>query len=109
MIAGEITSKGIWGLATAAVGVATLKTMWDNLVPALASGGMAYGDTIAQVGEYPGARSNPEVIAPLDKLKGMINDNGTENGMNGEVIFEIEGYKLKGILQKIDRKQNKIR
>jgi hypothetical protein len=27
------------------------------------------------VGEYPGASSNPEVIAPLDKLKGMLNTN----------------------------------
>jgi hypothetical protein len=28
------------------------------------------------VGEYPGAKSNPEVIAPLDKLKSMINGGG---------------------------------
>jgi hypothetical protein len=26
------------------------------------------------VGEYPGAKSNPEVIAPLDKLRSMISD-----------------------------------
>ena len=28
------------------------------------------------VGEYPGAKSNPEVIAPLDKLKSMIGGGG---------------------------------
>jgi hypothetical protein len=27
---------------------------------------------MAMVGEYPGARNNPEVIAPLDKLRGML-------------------------------------
>jgi hypothetical protein len=25
------------------------------------------------MGEYPNARSNPEVIAPLDKLQGLLN------------------------------------
>ncbi len=37
-----------------------------------ADGGIVSGPTHALVGEYPGARSNPEVIAPLSKLKSMI-------------------------------------
>lgn len=45
-------------------------------IPKLASGGIAYGNAIVNVGEYANARNNPEVIAPLDKLKDMI---GTEN------------------------------
>jgi hypothetical protein len=28
------------------------------------------------IGEYPGASANPEVIAPLDKLKNMIGGAG---------------------------------
>jgi len=28
------------------------------------------------IGEYPGAKSNPEVVAPLDKLKDMLGGNG---------------------------------
>ena len=39
-----------------------------------ADGGIVYGETFARVGEYAGARSNPEVIAPLDKLKNIIGD-----------------------------------
>jgi hypothetical protein len=31
---------------------------------------------MGRVGEYPGAKSNPEVIAPLDKLKSMIGGGG---------------------------------
>ncbi|MBD3284686.1 phage tail tape measure protein, partial [Candidatus Uhrbacteria bacterium] len=37
-----------------------------------AQGGLVYGETIARMGEYPGARSNPEVVAPLDKLQSYI-------------------------------------
>lgn len=41
-------------------------------IPKLADGGIAYGDTLARVGEYANARTNPEVIAPLDKLQSML-------------------------------------
>jgi hypothetical protein len=43
----------------------------------LASGGLVTGPTMALVGEGAGTTaSNPEVVAPLDKLKGMLNGNG---------------------------------
>jgi hypothetical protein len=41
-----------------------------------ASGGIVSGPTMGLIGEYPGAKSNPEVVAPLDKLKDMLGDNG---------------------------------
>jgi hypothetical protein len=44
-------------------------------IPGFASGGIVSGPTMAMVGEYPGARTNPEVIAPLDKLRSMIGGN----------------------------------
>jgi len=51
----------------------------------LASGGLVTGPTMALVGEGAGTTaSNPEVVAPLDKLKGMI------NGGNG--IQQVEVY-----------------
>jgi hypothetical protein len=44
----------------------------------MADGGLATGATLAMVGEGPGtSMANPEVIAPLDKLKSMIGDNGS--------------------------------
>lgn len=65
-----------------------------------ADGGLVYGNSIVNVGEYPGAQNNPEVIAPLDKLKGLMG-----NGINGgDVVFRIQGTELVGILNK----QNKI-
>ena len=47
---------------------------------AFAEGGIVSGPTLGLMGEYPGARSNPEVIAPLDKLKSLIGSNGANGG-----------------------------
>lgn len=51
---------------------AMLATVTAAGIPMLAEGGVATGPTLAMVGEYAGASSNPEIIAPLDKLRGMI-------------------------------------
>ena len=45
----------------------------------LAEGGIVSGPTQALIGEYPGAGSNPEVVAPLDKLKSMIGGGGNQH------------------------------
>ena len=44
-------------------------------IPRLANGGIAYGNSLVNVGEYANARSNPEVIAPLSKLKSLLPQN----------------------------------
>jgi len=67
----------------------------------LAKGGLAYGPTMATVGEYPNAKNNPEVIAPLDKLKNLL--GRTALGPS-EVKFVIEQDTLVGILTKYDNK-----
>jgi hypothetical protein len=41
-------------------------------VPALAKGGLAYAPSMAIVGDNPNAQIDPEVIAPLSKLQGMM-------------------------------------
>ncbi len=46
---------------------------------AFANGGIVSGPTMGLVGEYPGARQNPEVIAPLNKLQSMIGGAGGGN------------------------------
>lgn len=47
---------------------------------AFAEGGIVSGPTLGLVGEYPNARNNPEVIAPLDKLKGMLKTGDSSSG-----------------------------
>lgn len=70
---------------------------------AFADGGIVSGPTYALVGEYPGATNNPEVIAPLDKLRSLIQEPSKDNNMGGEVTFRIEGRHLVGILNKESR------
>ena len=70
-------------------------------MPSFADGGLVYGPTVALTGEYAGASSNPEVIAPLDKLRGMIGGSGGVAG--GEVEFRISGTTLLGVLRNAEK------
>lgn len=44
-------------------------------IPKLAKGGLAYGPTLAMVGDNRGASVDPEVVSPLSKLQDMISGN----------------------------------
>jgi hypothetical protein len=69
-------------------------------VTAFADGGIVSGPTLGLMGEYPGASSNPEVIAPLDKLKGMLKTNDS----NGFVAStSIQGRDLAIVLERYNR------
>jgi hypothetical protein len=81
----------------AAAGAAQIATIKSQ---AFAKGGIVSGPVLATVGEYAGAKTNPEVIAPLSKLKGMLGTGG------GVVRFEIEGTTLAGVLRNYSRKTN---
>jgi hypothetical protein len=86
--------------ALAALGAGIAKTAFNSLVPSFASGGIAYGPTYGMMGEYPGARQNPEIIAPLDKLKDVL----SPMPQMGEVRFVIEQDQLVGILSNYNNK-----
>ena len=66
-------------------------------VPKYAEGGIAYGKTLGVFGEYANASTNPEVVAPLSKLRDLIEPAG---GVGGEVVFRIAGRDLEGVLNK---------
>ena len=76
-------------------------------IPKFANGGIVSGPTMGLMGEYPGARSNPEVIAPLDKLKGMMGAGGQNVNVGGE--FKINGQDLVVALQRADRNRSRIK
>lgn len=59
-------------------------------IPKFADGGIVSGPTMGLMGEYAGATNNPEVIAPLDKLKSMLGDAG-----GGAQTIRVEG-RVKG-------------
>lgn len=107
----SLFANPIAGIIAGAALIATVSAAKAALqnATAFADGGIVSGPTYALVGEYSGASNNPEVIAPLDKLKGMLSDSdGTDNG-NGEVRFEIRGEVLEGILKKMNHKRNRTR
>ena len=90
---------GIWNwIAASAAGLANLTAVVGSIkaMGAFADGGVVSGPTLALVGEYAGAGSNPEVIAPLDKLRAMLNP--APGAVAGAVRFEIDGRKLVGVL-----------
>lgn len=43
-------------------------------IPSLATGGVAYGESIVRVGEYAGAAGNPELIAPQSIIQDIMAD-----------------------------------
>lgn len=73
-------------------------------IPKYAEGVIAYGPTIGLFGEYSGASTNPEVVAPLDRLKSLIGNTGG----GGTVEFRIEGRTLVGILKKENKRSSRI-
>ena len=83
-------APGMWPVAIA-VGVAAIaagtalknSASKKNPVSKFANGGIISGPTMGLMGEYPGAKTNPEVVAPLDKLKSMI---GSGSG-SGEFVL----------------------
>lgn len=97
--ASSVSSIPIVGPALAVAAVAAVLASLASL-PKFANGGIVYGPTLGLMGEYGGASSNPEVIAPLSRLRSLI---GSGSGV-GEVRFRIEGRELVGI----SRKQNNI-
>jgi len=70
-------SAGLTAPAFALAGLTALDALLAN-IPSLAEGGIAFGPSLVEVGEYSGAGGNPEVIAPLNKLKDMIGGNAIQ-------------------------------
>ena len=55
---------------------AMVKAAAASVLTPFANGGIVSGPTVGLIGEYAGASSNPEVVAPLDKLRKLINPVG---------------------------------
>lgn len=91
--------------ALVAGAISAVKTQFATNVPALAQGGIVSAPTLAMVGDNFGAGSgNPEVIAPLNKLQGMLGNNNVNVG--GE--FRIQGQDLVVALQRAERNRKRI-
>ena len=75
---------------------------------AFANGGIVSGPTYALVGEYAGAKSNPEVIAPLNKLRSLIEPARTDtDGLRLET--KIKGKDLYVALRSVEHEKRRTR
>lgn len=95
------------GVAAAAGGgaAALFNTLLNRISPPrLASGGLAYSETLAVVGDNRNARVDPEVIAPLSKLKNLI---GGGSGYVAEA--RISGDDLLLLVSRADERLNLLR
>lgn len=86
-------------VGVAAVALGKMLSNMSQKTVALANGGLAYGPTLALVGDNPSAASDPEVIAPLSKLRGMLNTSGTRISFEG-AEFTISGDQLRAVLDR---------
>lgn len=55
-------------------------------IPYLADGGVISSPTVAMMGEYAGAGSNPEIVAPESKIREIIS---SENGEMVSALYQI--------------------
>lgn len=91
------------------IAASAAKSALQKAVP-MADGGVVYGETFARVAEYPGAASNPEVIAPLNKLRDIINvgDYGSQEiRITGKLVGH--GSDLVAVVDNYGRKQGRIK
>lgn len=82
----QSASLGPWAWAAFSLsGLAQLTGMIAQVksIAKFANGGIVSGPMMAMVGEYAGASNNPEVIAPLNKLRSLI---GTPQGAQTVVV-----------------------
>lgn len=99
------------GIAAVAAGVVMKEYMTKKASKKLklADGALAYGPTSALIGEYATARSNPEVVAPLDKLQTILkNSRGNDNGSHVFIPeMTIKGQDLLVVFKRAEKSFNR--
>lgn len=81
---------------TGIAGVKPFKGLWSKdplpvpKIPQLASGDVAYEPIVAQIGEYAGARNNPEIVSPVSMMKDSFREVLNE--------FDFEGTRVERIV-----------
>ena len=86
------------GIGAAAIATGAAFVSMANKPIKLAKGGLAYGPTLAVVGDNPNAMSDPEVVAPLSKLRSMV--GGQQLELVGDVAFELRGDTMRAVLNR---------
>ncbi len=84
-VAAIVAGVALVALGTALKGKLSSIAEGEHNMPELAEGGLAFGPTTALIGDNKNARIDPEVVAPLSKLRNML------GGANTNVYGRISG------------------
>lgn len=71
-----------------------------------ANGGIVSAPTLGLMGEYAGARSNPEVIAPLDRLQSLMGGRSQNVNVTGQ--FRLEGQDLVVAVERANNQRSNL-
>lgn len=77
-------------------------------IPKFANGGIVSGPTLGLMGEYAGAANNPEVIAPLSKLREMIEPASGAVAVNLSGNFRLDGNDLVLAIDRTNSRNNRM-
>ena len=87
--AAQFITNMLFGVTTGGVGAKTGANIFTKIfgLPAFANGGLVSGPTLSMVGEGSGTSlSNPEVVAPLDKLKQYMGGGSQNITVTGRLV-----------------------
>ena len=93
------SAPGPLGIALAGAAGALAEGLFQGLmnkfkVPALATGGRAYGETMAIIGDYPSAGSDPELVERKSRIKDVVAEAIGGGGTGGTPELLIRGEDL---------------
>lgn len=105
-IPGVGAAAGIAAIALGAMIKGLSAKVQNGGFTAFANGGIVSGPTMGLMGEYMGARSNPEVIAPLDRLQSMIGGRNQNVNVTGQ--FRIDGQDLVVAVERANNERSNL-
>ena len=76
-------------------------------IPAFATGGVIKTPTLGLMGEYANASTNPEIIAPENKLRQIYREESAGAG-GGELVAIVRGDDLHFILDKASKRRGRV-
>lgn len=80
-------------------------------IPKLATGTVAYAPMVAQIGEYAGAKNNPEIVAPENEIRRIVREESGNKPteLNLTIISKIgEDTLRKQVIKSIRIEENQI-
>lgn len=102
------------GAASGALAQGLFNSLINKIkVPALAEGGVLTTPQLLLAGEYAGARANPEIVTPENKMRDVFSEVMARSGgggmKDGQIVATIRGDDIYFLWQKAERKSQRLR